>query len=458
MRSSDGLNPKCLNTNGPARMALGAAAVLTLAGCDLGVTDPDVITPPQAEGPDAVPVVTQGVIGAFQEAFDGYVRFSGLLTDEFIAAGTFTTHAEVDDRQINVSNSSVTGFTDTGDGGTTGDGLYQPLQTALAAADDAAENFVGSLDDPAFEDVLPALRSGIAVGKYYGAYTRMLLSELYCASVVDLGPALSSEDRMAEALALFEEAEAAAREAEEGNLAAASLMGRARAHLWLGEHEQAAAVASEVPEGFLHVAEYSSNSADQENEIFQFTTGETTGLRWTVGDGSNSFRFNESWAYFDEWVERGLIDPDSELEAFDDRIPVRLQLRYVSLDDDVPLASDYEARMIEAENEIRSGSPAAAEGIVNPLLAERGFDPASFTGDLQNDLRELARARAVGLWLTGERQATLRRFLRDGVNLYPPEKSGTDISFPIPQQELDNNPNLSPGAPCPFGDRREENV
>lgn len=434
---------------------LGVAGLMTVTACELGVTDPDVVTPPQVEGPDAVPVVTQGVIGAFQEAFDGYVRFSGLLTDEFIAAGTFTTHAEVDDRRIDPGNSSVTGFTDTGDGGTTGDGLYQPLQTALVAADDAVENFVASVEDPAFADVQDELERGIAVGRYYGAYARMLLSELYCASVVRLGPALSSDDRMAEALALFEEAEDAALASGDEVLANASLLGRARAHLWLGEYGEAASLAATVPAGFLHVAEYSSNSIDQENEVAQFTMGETTGLRWTVGDGTNALRFNESWAYYDEWVDQGLIDPASGLEAFDDRIPVRLQLRHVSLEDDIPLASDYEARMIEAELEIRNGNPGAASAITDPLLAERGFDPASFTGDLQNDLRELARARAVGLWLTGERQATLRRYLADGVNLYPQGKPGTDVSFPIPQQELDNNPNLDSGEPCPFGDRRE---
>lgn len=436
----------------------GVVGVMTLAACELGVTDPDIVTPPQVEGPDAVPVVTQGVIAAFQESFDGYVRYSALLTDEFIAAGTFTSHAEVDDRRIDANNSTVTDFTATGDGGTTGDGLYQPLQTALVAADDAVENFESSLGDPEFDEVEDELRRGLAVGTYYGAYARMLLSELYCASVTHQGPALSSDDRMQEALTLFEDAEDAALNAEEGALVSASLLGQARANLWLGEYDRAASLAADVPTDFRHVAEYSSNSIDQENEVVQFTTGETTGLRWTVGDGTNPLRFNESWAYYGEWVDQGLLDPASELEAFDDRIPVRLQLRYTSLDDDVLLASGYEARMIEAEAEIRNGNSGAASAIVDPLLAERGFDPANFTGDLQNDLRELARARAVGLWLTGERQATLRRLLADGVNLYPQGKPGTDVAFPIPQQELDNNPNLDPGVPCPFGERREEDV
>lgn len=111
--------------------------------------------------------------------------------------------------------------------------------------------------------------------------------------------------------------------------------------------------------------------------------------------------------------------------------------------------------MIEAEERIRAGDPDGAGSIVDPLLADRGFAGANFTGDLQNDLRELARARSVGLWLSGTRQGTLRRMLHDGVNLFPQDKPGTDISFPIPQQELDNNPNLESSTPCPFGDRRQ---
>ena len=124
-------------------------------------------------------------------------------------------------------------------------------------------------------------------------------------------------------------------------------------------------------------------------------------------------------------------------------------------DDDIPVATGWEARMIEAEDRIRAGDSGGADGIVNPLLTGRGFAEASFTGDLQNDLAELARARAVGLWLTGTRHGTLRRLLADGVSLFPQGKPGTDISFPIPQQELDNNPNLDAGTPCPFGERRE---
>lgn len=428
---------------------------LVAAACDLDVNDPDVVTPEQSAGPSAVRNNINGAIGAFQEAFDGYVRYSGLLNDEFIAAGTFPTHEEVDERRINPDNSSVTQFTATGDGNTTGDGLYEPLQAAREQADEIVSRFRQSLDDPEFADVQDDLREGIATGLYLGAYTRVLLGELYCASVVDEGAALSSDDRIAEALALFEEAEAAADEAGIAELADASLVGQARALVWLGDHGGAASVVSGVGTDFEFLARYSSNTPNEENEVNTFTDGLSfTSLRWTVGAGDSPDRFEEEYAYFDEFVAAGLIDPDPGLEAFDAAIPVALQLKYPTAGSDIPAATGWEARMVEAEALVRAGNAAAAAAIVDPLLEDRGFSASAFNGELENDLRELARARAVGLWLTGTRQGTLRRLLRDGVDLFPQGKPGTDVSFPIPQQELDNNPNLESNTPCPFGDRR----
>lgn len=116
--------------------------------------------------------------------------------------------------------------------------------------------------------------------------------------------------------------------------------------------------------------------------------------------------------------------------------------------------------MIEAEVALRNGNTGEAQTIVNDLLEEEGqprnpmtildagpdelgaFESVDFTGDLSNDLPQLARARSAGLWLSGGRQGTLRRFIEnDGVDLYP-DRGGDDVCFPIVQQERDNNPNL----------------
>lgn len=131
--------------------------------------------------------------------------------------------------------------------------------------------------------------------------------------------------------------------------------------------------------------------------------------------------------------------------------------------------------MIEAEAMLRNGQAQTAQELVNRLLSSPGlnpmtkvnpalndgeapdmgaFDPVDFTDGggfvAEDDLPELARARSAGLWLSGQRQGTFRRFVeQDGVNLYPEGTQGDDTSFPVQKQELDNNPNIS--SACPAG-------
>lgn len=130
--------------------------------------------------------------------------------------------------------------------------------------------------------------------------------------------------------------------------------------------------------------------------------------------------------------------------------------------------------MIEAEALLRAGNSGQAQTLVNDLLSapERNpmteinpaladgedpdlgpFDPVDFADagfDPANDLPQLARARAAGNWMSGQRQGYFRRWrVNDGVNLYPDHspRGADDISFPITQQEIDNNPNVSSACP-----------
>lgn len=123
--------------------------------------------------------------------------------------------------------------------------------------------------------------------------------------------------------------------------------------------------------------------------------------------------------------------------------------------------------MIEAEEELRNGDPEVAEDDVNDLLTDPSqalnpmlvvnpglnlgaFQAVDFTGTLSNDLPQLARARAAGNWLSGQRQGYFRRWREnDGVNLYPDHspRGADDVSFPITQQEIDNNGNVDSACP-----------
>lgn len=431
-----------------------ALAVVMVAGCEgvLDVDDPTIVTPDQLTGPQAVPTVLNGLVRDFQEAYDDYVRYTSMFTDEMILAGTFQGRVEVDERRVRAENQQITGE------------LYEPFQRARQSAEEAVAAFEASLDDPEFESVLPTLREGIARGNLIAGYVHLLMAELYCAVVVDpAGPALTSDETVQEALTFLEVAEARAVEFGFPGVATAARVGQARAHLWLGNLTQAADLANSVNSGFVRLVEYSSNSPEQNNELAQFTWGFIQQIRWSVGDGTTAERDNELYDYFDEWVAQGLIDPDPGpgFSSQNAVIPVVLQQIYDSQGSDMVLASGWEARMIEAEVQLRTGDPEGAEDVVNDLLTDPtqafnpmlavnpglamgAFQPVDFTGSLSNDLPQLARARAAGLWLTGQRQATSRRFLEgDGVDLYPVRDGGMlDVCLPISQQEVDDNPNL----------------
>lgn len=426
--------------------------------CELDVSDPDVVTPTQLEGPGAVQPQINGVVGDFQESYDDVIRYVALFTDEMILGGTFPTRIDVDERNILPSNVTLT--TD----------LYEPLHVSRASADDAVENFQAALDDEAFSEVTGLLEEGIALGQLYGGYTRIVFGEVYCQSIFG-GPdgesaPLDSDARMEEALTVLQDAESSAEQAGLGDVANAARVGQARALVWLGRFAEAANVAADVPTDFVYFSRYSENDPiEQGNQLHIFSWGALGfSVRWTVGDGTAGGRHNERWPHYVEWAAQGLLDtiPSEEFAPAELGVEGTLQLLYDRPASDVVLASGWEARMIEAEAMLRNGSAEAAEDLVNDLLTTPSanpmldvnpglplgaFETVDFTGDLSNDLPQLARARISGLWLSGTRQGTLRRFSQDdGIDLYPQGTQGDDESFPVVEQEIENNPNVSSGC------------
>ncbi len=409
-----------------------AVVALTLAGsgCDslLEVDDPVNLTPEDLAGNAPVDLTINGMRGAFQEMMDNYVLHTGMMTDEFILSGTFPYRQDIDERAVQTNNQGLLGE------------LYTPLSVARFMADTSVVILQGALD--AGTGDLAQLDAGIALGKYLGGFTRILLAEAFCTSPIAGGPALTSDDRMADALVVLGQALAAAQAAGLTDLVSAARLGQARAHLWLKDYAQAAAAATQVPADFEFKAYYSNNTVGQFNRVADVTFALNDARRWTVGDGTVSAVGNERWAYFDEWVTLGLLEPRPDLESFNPLIPVVLQQKYTTGDAPIVVASGSEARLIVAEQLMRGGQLAQAAAILNSLRQDHwGLPPITLSGSLAQDLPVLARERARELYLTGERLGTLRRFLLEGTDLYPTGKSGTDTCFPLPERETDTNPN-----------------
>lgn len=451
-------------------VAFLAAGVLVMAACD-GILDVDasgiiVGEDLDAAGPTAIAATVNGIVGSYHEAVDDIVRYTSLITDEMIAAGTFPTRLQVDERRVQQNNTTLTA------------GMYIPLHQARQQADTTVFVLQNRLQDTAYASVIRDVSEGIALGKLYGGYSRIWLAEIYCWSILtgvfpETSPLLP-DTRMLQALTFLREAESLAGAEGLQGVRQAAIVGQARAHLWLRDFGQAAALAARVPRNFTYSAEYSHNSPGQFNELYSFTWGNTEGIDWTVGNGEAPARGNERWEFLDQFVRLNLlrISPDG-FRSTDSNIPVVLQRLYPREESSVLMASGIEAVLIRAEASVRSGQTAAAAQLLNNLRSDYSLrvllrarvelpaagdqlGPLVLTGDLMSDLKAVADERARELWLTGDRLTTSRRFRVElGIDLFPPVKvsigGGDDIAFPIPQLELDTNPNLNEDMACPAG-------
>jgi hypothetical protein len=414
-------------------LAIGAL-VLTLptVACEgiLDVKDPANLTADDFEGAIPVSLVTTGIRGEFQGMFDYYTLYTGMLADEFILAGTFPYRQEFDDRRVFDNNAGLL------------NDVYNPLSRSRFMADTGVVMLEAAIGTDIDGVTDAELREAIAIGSYYGGYSRLLLAESFCESAIAGGPALSSDARMTDALSLFVTAETQAQAAGLDTLVAAARLGQARANLWLRNFTAASTAAAQVPVGFVYNSLYSNNSIGQKSKVARYTWGINEVIRFTVGDGTSTGANNEVWPYLAEWVSLGLLASEPTAQSFNPSVPVTQQKKYPVGDAPIAMASGAEAELIMAEALLRANDLGGAATIVNHLRLDNwGLAPIAFSGVLTDDLEVMAQERSRELWLTGERLATLRRYLGDGVDLFP-DRDGTDTCLPIPLQEKAANPNI----------------
>jgi hypothetical protein len=141
----------------------------------------------------------------------------------------------------------------------------------------------------------------------------------------------------------------------------------------------------------------------------------------------------------------------SQAVGFDNETPLFLQEKFVSWDDDVPLASGIEAQLIIAESQYNSGDVAGMLTTLNGLRTTVGLadlvDPGTDTA--REDM--LFEERARWLFGTAHRLGDLRRMIRqygrteDGVfptgTFFKGGVYGDDVNFPIHNDET-FNPNF----------------
>ena len=417
----------------PTVLALAATCALPLAACDslLEVEDPDVVKPPQLEGPDAIPTLVAGAILDFQIAFNGnfnnaLVVAQGLFTDEYVHSETFEDRRAVDTRSIDRNDNQII------------QRLYGGLHVARASANGAAahiEEFEPDHEDLSFMRTLQG-------------FAEVLLAESFCSGVpvsrtegaeLIFGEPRSTTAVLEDAIAAFDQALAA-----DGSSDFARL-GKARALLDLGRFDEAAAVAETVPTSFVEYVRHSSTTPAQNNAL------------WSLADNG---RLSVSDSESGEGLPfRSAMDPrvpwlDTGRTGFDEETPLYMELVQPEIDSDVVLASGIEARLIQAEAALRSGNRATFFELHNQVRALSDLAGLSDSGQSMDELVDLHfRERAFWFYSTGHRLGDLRRLVRQydrsATSVFPSGdyfkggSYGPDVNFPIPVEE-DNNPNTAP--------------
>jgi len=414
-----------------ARTVRAAAWLLSsVAGaCSVGgLLDVDVVDRvdvSEFERPENAVLLIRSAVADFDCAFSHYVLAAGLIADELADGGGDASMWHYDRRSIQPSDDGPYATTTCAD---PRPGIYTTLSVARFQSDNARRILTG------FSDAQVADRQGLlATAAAYAGYGYLLLGEAMCSAAVDGGPELSSAELLGNAEARFGEAMQLAAASSNPAITNLARVGRARARLDLGNGAGALQDAAGVPEGFVHLARYSSASLRSSNRVWTFLNRDA---RAVVADVFRDVRY------------QGTADPRISVrnagtrrqDAFD---LLWVQLKYPNQDSPIPIARTTEALLIAAE--VQGGQ--AAVNIINQLHTRHGLPPFSST-DPNQILSQLVYERRAELFLESHRYFDLRRL---GIPAIPvagdpfPYKGGSYgplTCLPLPNVERNNNPNI----------------
>jgi hypothetical protein len=451
------------------------AGVAILGACNqdslLVAPTPDVVKPSDISGPSALPSAYAAAIGDFQVGYaggygngldnnEGLAQMSGLLADELIDAETFNTRIEVDRRATKPINSTTLQ-------------TFQDIQRARATTDLVASRF---------RQFDPTNPQGAEI-QALAAFTYVLIAENYCNGVpaskvnddgtFSYGAPETGRQLLTSAAAKFDSAIALANASGGGTALGLAQIGKGRALLDLNRPADAAAAVASVPSSFNYSILHDENTGRQNNALFAFNYLEG---RFAVGDneGTNGLPF----------VSLG--DPRVPIidagPGFDGETELFLTTKYSDRSSPTPLALGTEARLIQAEAALATND---LGGFLSNLNAARAnaltytadgspngqrldSPPPLTTLDVPNTAAGrqnlLFQERALDLFLTGHRLGDMRRLIwqygRDPnivfpIGPYEPTNSskaganyGTDVNFPIPQEESNNPLFLKANSAC----------
>jgi hypothetical protein len=410
------------------------AAMAVMGGCDLlTVTNPGAITEEDLDNPERIPLIVNGVMGEFQRAYGWYTLYTASFSGETTDTHVFAENRDVQMREV----SSFTGLLNTN---------YTRLQRTRAAGDNAADRIRGILGQEAEQHL------GVARALAYSGYSMVLLGESYCEAPINVSAAYQPAELFEMAIDRFDDAIGvatrgrSASQASADSLLALARLGAALDALKRGENARAIAFASQVPANFEFWVAFSDNSTAEWNQFWNATRFGNAHLQ----PGPGYFEMNDPRV--PKTPDQRILQTPAGFGSLEGRLPLPpmnytgwgVDTVIIQQDTDVRFASGLEARYIIAE----AGGMTAAELLAFINQRRAVGNQGVFVGtDLQAELREQRRR---DFYLTGHRLGDLRRYIDRGAGNYFPTGTwpfgqrtyGPNTCFPIPNSELNSNPNL----------------
>ena len=395
------------------------AIALGLAGCDLDVTNPGTIDAAAFDPAGDAVTLSLSAQQIFFGAFQSIIQSGGLLSEELWTGAVRIETNDISRRNIASVNLDVNST------------VFSPLSRSFVTNDDVVETL--SAGAGAASDVNLA-RASMAAG-----FSLVFLAEQRCEGVIRRSRALTVNEVLDSAIVRFQRAITVATAAGASGVVIvnASNVGLARAQLQKGDNPAAATTAGLVP---ASAADYSVVTVDDVanrglgNTIYNSSIGNTQSV-------PQNYQITDTRV---PWVSTGAPAQDPTLN------PLVRQLKYGSYTAPIRIASYLEARYILAEARLKGGDPAPAVALIaeriSPTVAGVGATPLAAT----TTLGQLMELRARDFWLEGKKLGDIRRnpaekayYTAPGAPYYKGIGTfGSDVCFPIPQEEVNTNPNL----------------
>jgi hypothetical protein len=433
---------------------LAGGMTLGLAGCStdtfLSIEDPDIINPSNVQSAAGANAVRVGALARLNSASSGgesMLLLGGLFTDEWINGDSFIGRQEVDQRTITIQNAFVT-----------------DASRALHRARLAASQALDLLEE--FNPTAPGWQP--AEMYFVQAYVENLTAEHFCnglvfSTVVDgleeYGSPITTTEAFTRALAHADSGLALVTGTtnDDNRVRNALKVVRGRILMNLNRPADAATSVTGVPTNFVYNMLHSQTT--NSNQVWNFNN---LSWRYSVGNGEGTNGINFATAADPRVPVCIGGDPVCRTNGVtrttrdDLTAPLHVQLVWPLRESSVAITSGIEARMIEAEAQLRAQDPVAALATLNAArLTVTGLAPLTDPGTDEARVTQLFRERAFWLfgrcYRLGDMRRLVRQYNRPATSVFPVGpwhkggNYGTEMNLPIPQAEL-NNPNVPPGT------------